>query len=123
VHFSETISQHTAALTQQHVALYDDTMRSPVVMRLEAKRIEKCYGALERRLIGRAYVLDRGFSAADIGVAQALYMARHFAKSEPFPALTSWYDRVTARPAFKKALPPKRAEMLYKKEFYEAWDG
>jgi glutathione S-transferase len=123
VHFAETISQHTAALTQQHVALYDDTMRSPVVMRLEAKRIEKCYGALERRLIGRAYVLDRGFSAADIGVAQALYMARHFAKSEPFPALTSWYDRVTARPAFKKALPPKRAEMLYKKEFYEAWDG
>ena len=29
VHFAETLSQHTAALTQQHVALYEDWMRSP----------------------------------------------------------------------------------------------
>ena len=28
VHFAATISQHAAALTQQHVALYDDPMRS-----------------------------------------------------------------------------------------------
>ena len=53
VHFAETISQHSAALTQQHVALYDDTMRSPIVMRLEAKRLEKCYAAVEARLRGR----------------------------------------------------------------------
>ncbi|MCU9847133.1 glutathione S-transferase family protein [Defluviimonas sp. WL0024] len=123
VHFAETISQHTAALTQQHIALYDDAMRSPVVMRIEAKRLEKCYGALERRLLGRTHLLDRGFSAADIGVGQALYMARHFARLEAFPTLAAWYDRVTARPAFKKALPPKRAELLYKRDFYEAWDG
>ncbi|MDW4548192.1 glutathione S-transferase family protein [Defluviimonas sp. D31] len=123
VHFAETISQHTAALTQQHIALYDDSMRSAVVMRIEAKRLDKCYGALERRLLGRVHLLDRGFSAADIGVGQALYMARHFARIEAFPTLAAWYDRVTARPAFKKALPPKRAELLYKRDFYEAWDG
>ena len=40
IHFAETISQHTAALTQQHVALYDDAMRSPIIMQLEAKRLE-----------------------------------------------------------------------------------
>lgn len=40
VHFAETISQHSAALTQQHIALYEDSMRSPIVMRLEAKRLE-----------------------------------------------------------------------------------
>lgn len=50
VHFSETISQHSAALTQQHVALYDDTMRSPIVMKLEAARLTKCYAAIEARL-------------------------------------------------------------------------
>ena len=98
-------------------------MRSPVVMRLEAKRIEKCYGALERRLIGRTHVLDGGFSAADIGLAQAVYMARHFTRPDPFPALVAWYDRVTARPAFRKALPPQKADLLYKNDFYEAWDG
>lgn len=123
VHFAETISQHTAALTQQHIALYDDAMRSTTVMRIEAKRLEKCYGALDRRLTGRAHLLDSGFSAADIGVAQALYMARHFARVEPFAALDEWYARVTDRPAFRKALPPKGADLLYKRDFYEAWDG
>ncbi len=123
VHFAETISQHTAALTQQHIALYDDAMRSPTVMRIEAKRLEKCYGALDRRLMGRDWLLDSGFSAADIGVAQALYMARRFAKPEPFPALSAWYGRATDRPAFRKSLPPKGADLLYTRDFYEAWDG
>ncbi len=123
VHFAETISQHTAALTQQHVALYDDAMRSPTVMRIEAKRLEKCYGALDRRLTGRDWLLDSGFSAADIGAAQALYMARRFAKPETFPALSAWYERATDRPAFRKSLPPKGADLLYTRDFYEAWDG
>ncbi|MEM9756240.1 MAG: glutathione S-transferase N-terminal domain-containing protein, partial [Pseudomonadota bacterium] len=43
VHFAETISQHAAALTQQHIALREDAMRSPTVMKLEAARIGKCY--------------------------------------------------------------------------------
>lgn len=123
LHFAETISQHSAALTQQHIALYDDAMRSPVVMRLEAKRLEKCYAALEGRLSGRAYLLDGGFSAADIGIGQALYMARHFARVESFAALAAWYGRVTARPAFIRALPPAGADRLYQHDFYEAWHG
>ncbi|MEP1942067.1 MAG: glutathione S-transferase, partial [Sulfitobacter sp.] len=74
LHFSETISQHSAALTQQHIALRDDAMRSPIVMKLEAARLGKCYAALEARLQGRSYLLDGGFSAADISVGQAVYM-------------------------------------------------
>ena len=65
LHFSETISQHTAALTQQHVALREDWMRSPTVMKLEAARLAKCYGAIEARLaVSGAYLLASGFSAA-----------------------------------------------------------
>ncbi len=121
VHFAETISQHAAALTQQHIALYDDAMRSPVVMKLEAKRLEKCYGALEARLSGRDHLLAGGFSAADISVGQAVYMARHFARIEPFAALSAWYDRITAREGFQKAVPPDEAR-LYAQEFYPPWD-
>ncbi|SMX34070.1 glutathione S-transferase family protein [Actibacterium lipolyticum] len=127
VHFAETISQHAAALTQQHVALYDDSMRSPIVMKLEAKRLEKCYAAIETRLnanYDRApYLLVGGFSAADISVGQAIYMSRHFARIEPFPALSEWYGLITERPGFQASLPPEGAELLYQKEFYEAWDG
>ncbi len=123
VHFAETVSQHTAALTQQHVALYEDWMRSPVVMQLEAKRLAKCYAAIEGRLAGREYLLDGGFSAADVSVGQAVYMGQHFARLDPFPALAAWYDRITARPAFEASLPPAGADLLYTRDFYEPWEA
>ena len=117
IHFAETISQHAAALTQQHVVLYDDAMRSPIVMQLEARRIGKCYGALEEAL--GDYLLSE-FSAADVAVGQAVYMARHFTPIEDFPKLTAWYGRITARPAFEASLP--KGGKLYPREFFPAWE-
>lgn len=123
LHFAETVSQHTAALTQQHVALYEDSMRSPVVMKLEAARLGKCYSAIEERLADRSYLLGSGFSAVDIGVGQALYMARHFAKIDGFPAILRWYDDVTRREGFQASLPKPGEALLYKQDFYPAWDA
>jgi len=122
LHFAETISQHTAALTQQHIVLYDDSMRSPVVMKLEAARLKKCYAALEERLQGRDYLLDGGFSAADIGNGQALYMSKHFAALDEFPAVSRWYELITARPGFQASRPGPDEPRLYAREFYPAWD-
>ncbi len=122
LNFAETISQHTAALTQQHVALYEDSMRSPIVMKLEAKRIEKCNAALDQRLAGSGdYILTTGFSAADIAVGQAVYMARHFARIEPFSVLSAWNDRITARETFRRSCPGPSDTRLYDRDFYEAW--
>lgn len=118
VHFAETISQHAAALTQQHIMLFEDWMRSPVITKLEAKRLARCYAAIEAQLDdGRDYLLAGGFSAADVGVGQAVYMARHFAKVDPFPKAQAWYDRIAAREAFAKSLPPE-GEGIYGQEFY-----
>ncbi|QDC10149.1 glutathione S-transferase family protein [Oceanicola sp. D3] len=121
LHFAETISQHLAALTQQHIMLYDDDMRSPVVMKLEAARLGKCFEALEARLQGRAYLLDSGFSAADVAVGQAVYMGRRFARLDAFPALSAWWARMEERPAFQASSPPEGADLLYKQEFYAPW--
>lgn len=120
IHFAETISQHCAALTQQHIALYDDSMRSPVIMSLEAKRLAKTYQTVDKGLAGRDHLLDTGFSAADIGVAQAIYMGLHFATLDDCPQVAAWYARVTDRPAFQKALPPE-GEGLYPQAFYAPW--
>lgn len=126
LHFAETISQHTAALTQQHIALREDWMRSPIVMKLEAARLGKCYAAIEGRLStpveNRDYLLTGGFSAADIAVGQAVYMARHFAKTDEFPELDAWMARLEERPAFQSSLPGEGAEALYRRDFYPAWD-
>lgn len=124
LHFAETISQHVAALTQQHLMLRDDAMRSPIVMQLEAKRLEKCYEALEARLSPplekRDHLLTSGFSAVDIAVGQAVYMARHFAKIEGFAELSAWYARITARDGFLRSLPEAEGR-LYRRDFYPAW--
>ena len=120
VHFAETITQHSAALTQQHVALREDHMRSPIVMKLEAARIGKCYAALEARLTGRDYLLDGGFSAADVSVGQAVYLARFFAHLDAFPAVAAWYSRITARAGFKASLPGK--DTLFKGTFFAPWE-
>ena len=121
LHFAESVSQHTAALTQQHVALYEDWMRSPTAMKLEAKRLEKCFATIDDALSadGRDHLLKRGFSAADIGVGQAVYMGRHFVRTAGFPNLEAWYARISDRPAFRAALPPEGTRGLYDRPFYE----
>ena len=125
VHFAETVSQHAAALTQQHVALREDNMRSPIVMKLEAARIGKCYDALEARLStpieSRDYLLTSGFSAADVSVGQAIYMARFFRKLDDHQAVAAWYARITDRPAFQASLP-RPEERLFEQDFFPPWE-
>ena len=118
IHFAETISQHIAALTQQHIALYDDSMRSPIVMKLEAARLAKTLATIEQALEGD-YLLA-SFSAADIGVGQAVYMARHFVTLEGLPKLAAWFARLEARDAYQASLPT--APALYAKAFYPPWE-
>lgn len=119
IHFAETISQHVAALTQQHIALYDDSMRSPIVMKLEAKRLARTLATVEQRLEG-AYLLS-GFSAADIGVGQAVYMARHFVTLDDVPRVAAWFARLEARAAYQRSLP--KGPGLYARVFYPPWEG
>lgn len=119
IHFAETISQHAAALTQQHVMLFEDHMRSPIVMKLEAKRLAKTFGVLDAALAGRAYLLD-AFSAADIGVGQAVYMGAHFVRPDGFAHLQRWYDSLQARPAFQASLP--HGDGIYARDFYPPWE-
>ena len=119
IHFAETISSHAANLTQQHIMLFEDHMRSPIIMKLEAKRLEKTFAVVDAALEDREFLLKGGFSAADIGVAQAIYMGMHFAKIDELPHLTRWFERLSDRPAFIAADKGPRA--LYQKAFYEPW--
>ena len=119
IHFAETISSHTANLTQQHIMLFEDHMRSPIVMKLEAKRLAKTFGVVDAALADQDFLLAGGFTAADIGVGQAVYMGQHFAKLDSFENLQRWFDQITSRPAYAKSL--EGAPALYAKDFYEPW--
>ena len=122
LHFAETVAQHVAALTQQHIALYEPEMRSPIVMKLEAARLGKCFAALDARLDGRDYLLSSGFSAVDVACGYAVYAGSHYVRTETYPHLHGWFDRLRARPAFIASLPPE-GEALYAAGFYPAPEG
>lgn len=119
VHFSETISQHTASLTQQHIMLREDHMRSPIIMKLEAARLGKTLDVVEAGMAGE-YLLAGGFSAADISVGQAIYMAQHFVRLAGYPRVEAWYARLTCREGFKASVPDGGG--LYGQAYYPPWD-
>jgi len=123
LHFAETIGQHLATLTQHHVVLREDWMRSPTVMKYETMRLGRTLAVLEETLSdGREYLLKSGFSAIDCNVGYSVYGAAFFVDLAKFPHVSAYRTRLSARPAFQKALPPEGAERLYLKQFYEVPD-
>jgi len=64
-------------------------------------------------------LLSSGFTAADIGVGQAVYMAQHFAKLDAHPRVADWYQRISGRAGFQKSLP--QGAPLFAQSFFEPW--
>ena len=123
LHYSETIGQHCANLTQAHIVLYEDWMRSPTQMKLEAKRLEKTIGRIEAQLAdGRDWLLASGFSAVDCSIAYGLYAGQHFIRLDDLPRTAAYWKRFSVRPSFAKALPPDGVRLLYSKPFFEVPD-
>jgi len=122
LHFAETIGQHLAALTQQHIVLRDDWMRSPVLMRLEAKRLEKALGVVEQVISKRDYLLEGGYSAVDVLVGYGVILAQRFVREEGFPGVNAYRTRLAARPAYQRAVQADGQATIYLNEFYEAPD-
>jgi len=117
LHYSETIGVHGAALTQQHIVIYEDKDRSPLLMKLERRRLEKSLEVLDTVLADREYLLKSGFSAVDTNIGYSIYIARFFTPLSALPNLERYYERLAERAAFQKSLPEKST--IYLKRFYE----
>ena len=117
LHYAETVAVHGATLTQQHIVIYEDKDRSPLLMKLERRRLEKTLEVLDGILEDRDYLLKSGFSAIDTNIGYSVHIARYFTPLSAFSNLAAYYERLTSRPAFQKSLPPKPT--IYLKSFYE----
>lgn len=119
IHFSETLGQHCANLNQQHNVIYPVEARSPLIMKLEAKRAEKCLAAIDNKLTdGRDYLLKSGFSAADVAVGQSVFMAKHFVDIAEFPSLSGWFQRISSRQAYQDSVKGEDNDVLFGQDFY-----
>lgn len=102
LHYAETMAVHGASLVQQKVFIAKED-RSPVVQKLESRRLEKALEVVDKHLADRDYLLKSGFSAVDTNVGYSVHLAKGFVPLEPFPNVVKYYGRISARPAFKKA--------------------
>ncbi|MEO1406452.1 MAG: glutathione S-transferase family protein [Pseudomonadota bacterium] len=75
-------------------------------------QLEKALGMLEQRLQEREFILDRGFSAADISMGYALMFAAVCTGAEFSPQLSAYLGRLMSRPAMQRALSDVPAEQL-----------
>lgn len=102
LHYAETMAVHGASLVQQKVFIAREE-RSPVVQKLESRRLEKSLEVVDQHLSDRDYLLKSGFSTVDTNVGYSVHLAKGFVSLEPFPNVVKYYERLSARPAFKKA--------------------
>jgi glutathione S-transferase len=118
LHYGETIGQHLAQLTQQHIVLREDWMRSPTVMRLEAMRLTRALAGLERAVAAQDWLLPGGFSAADVQVGYGVHLARRFADLAALPTVAAYAARLEARPAFAAAQAAEGPGDIYLRDRY-----
>lgn len=119
LHYAETIAAHVANLTQQHVVLREDWMRSATVMRLEAARLLKTLEVVERGL-SADYILPSGFSAVDVAVSYGALIGARFVRLDGLARVQAWLARLAERPAFGRAVARDGVSQIYAREFYPA---
>ncbi|SDX19765.1 glutathione S-transferase family protein [Roseicitreum antarcticum] len=117
LHFAETIGAHLSNLTQHHIALRDDHMRSPTVMRLEAARLKNCLRSVAS-VAGDGFVLPSGFSLVDIHLGYGVMIGARFVDYAGLPQVAAYLARLRARPGFQRALARDGVPQIYRADFY-----
>ncbi len=105
IHYSETIAVHAANLVQQYLVIADEQKRSPLVQKLERRRLEKSLEVIDVALASSNYLLESGFSAADIAVGYSIHLGHYLTDIEQFPNVLAYYQRLSKRVAFQKSMP------------------
>ncbi len=116
--FAETMASLVEQLNLNHIFLRDPSQASPVVVKLNTRRLEMTLAALEHLLGDQDYVLPSGFSAADTMMGFNMLAVPFYAHLDPFPAVTAYRDRIMARPAFQRAQSRDGEQDFYDRPFY-----
>jgi glutathione S-transferase len=118
VHFAETQASLIENLNLQMIFLRPPAKPSPVVVKLQVARLRQTVKALDARMAGRDWLLDGGFSAADVMMGFNLFATPFFVKLDPFPAVQAYKARIEARPAHARAVAREGPQRFYAQDFY-----
>lgn len=78
---------------------------------VSAEKLRRPLARLQKHLAAQDWMIARGFTAADIVVAECLrYAQGHPTLLAEFPAVKGWLERCQSRPAFQKMWAARMAE-------------
>jgi len=104
MHFGEATLMGPLAQVMQHVRFLPEELRNPDMAARGRQAFEAYASMLDKTLADRSYLLGEDFTAADIVVGYALFLANMMDLLKPKHAnLTAYYERLSQRPSFKKA--------------------
>lgn len=116
--YAETMASLIESLNLQRIFLRDPSQASAVVIRLVTARLRATLAGLDEMLSDDGYLLDAGFSGADAMMGFNVFAAPYYVKFDPFPRLTGYRDRLSARPAYQRARARDGAQEFYTQDFY-----
>lgn len=104
LHFGESTAFPPLGVIVSHTLYRRDADRVPLAIEAARTRAEGNFDFVERHLEGRDYLLDEGFTAADIVLGFTLAAARMLGELDGrHPRLGDYLGRLSARPAFARA--------------------
>ena len=118
IHYSETMASLIEQLNLQMVFLRPPAKPSPIVIKLNVARLRATLKGVEARLEGRDWLLDRGFSAADIMMGFNLFAAPFYVKLDEFPNIRGYIDRMEAMPSHQRTVAREGEQRFYAQDFY-----
>ena len=104
VHFAEATAFPPLGVIVWHRLYKRDEDRIPDVIESARERAIAAFEFVERRLVGRSYLLGEEFSAADVMMGFTLMAAQALGVlDDRHPPLLRYLERLQARPAFQRA--------------------
>lgn len=86
------------------IGMFDGDHAAPRLHEEVGKIAGRWLADLERRLAGREWIACPEFTVADVMMGGVLRMQRKTGLMAPYPAVTAWYERCFARPAWQRTL-------------------
>ncbi|MDA5094075.1 glutathione S-transferase family protein [Aliiroseovarius sp. KMU-50] len=118
IHYAETMASLIEQLNLQMVFLRPPAKPSPIVIKLNVARLRHTLAGLEARLAGRDWLLDQGFSGADIMLGFNLFAAPYYVKLDAFPNILAYKARIEAMPSYQRVVAREGEQRFYAQDFY-----
>lgn len=118
IHFAETQASLIEQLNLQMVFLRPPAKPDPLLVKINVARLKHTLRALETRLEGRDWILDRGLSGADFMNAFNLFAAPYYVDLKDFPNLQAYRARMEGMASYQRAVAREGAQTFYDKDFY-----